>query len=551
MEWVVSAQLVTLAGSLILIFAYLSLYLQERQRYLAVWVASWSLYAVRSIFEILVVLWGNHRLLVAMNQMSMVWSAALLLWGTCLFSGKKLSRGWLALFVGGSLLIVVGMPFRSLSPWTTILIDSLAAFASISTGVTLLRFGQTKGLARVTTGWAFILWGLHKADHPFLRPIPWVAPFGYVFGAILGFVSAIGMILIFLEKTKRELKASEEKYRSIFDNAVEGIFQATPEGRFLSVNPAYASIYGYESPGELLAEVKDIGTQTFVRPEDYQKFVRLLGDRGFVEGHERQRIRKDGTRIWVRTSARAVRSAAGEVLYCEGTVEDVTARREAEEALRTSQLKLSEAMDLARIVYWEVDLATDEFVFNDPFYAFYGTTAEKEGGYRMSREEYARRFVHPDDLWIFRQVAEKRLANREGEFLHDAEHRIIRRTGEVRHILVRIHLGTDAASSVRRYYGANQDITERKQAEEALSKKAAFLEALVNTLVRRHPGCGRRREEDLSKPEDRRTLGHTPARPGPGQSRAGAACHERCKRPRAIRRKGHVHLRRPRRAEPG
>jgi len=353
MEWIVSAQLVTLAGSLILIFAYLSLYLQERQRYLAVWVASWSLYTVRSIFEILVVLWGNHRLLVGMNQMSMVWSAALLFWGTCLFSGKKLNRGWLALFVGGSLLIVAGLPFRSFFPWTMIVTYSLAALASISTGITLLRFGQAKGPARVTTGWAFILWGLHKADHPFLRPIPWVAPFGYVLGAILGFVSAIGVILIFLEKTKKELKASE--------------------------------------------------------------------------------------------------------------------------------LKLSEAMDLARIVHWEVDLATSEFVFNDPFYAFYGTTAEQEGGYRMSREEYARRFVHPDDLRIFRQIAEKRLANREPEFLQDAEHRIIRRDGVVRHVMVRAYVSTDATGRVTRYYGANQDITERKQAGEALSKKAAFLEALVNT----------------------------------------------------------------------
>ena len=253
----------------------------------------------------------------------------------------------------------------------------------------------------MTTGWAFILWGLHKADHPFLRPIPWVAPFGYVFGAILGFVSAIGVILVFLEKTKRELKASEEKYRSIFENAVDGIFQATPGGRILSVNPAYARIYGYESAEELMTDVKNIGTQTYVHPEDFQQFVRLLQDRGFVEGYERQRVRKDGTRIWVSSSARAVRNAAGAVLYYEGTVEDVTARREAEEALRTSQLSLSEAMDLARIVHWEVDLLTEEFVFNDPFYAFYGTTAEKEGGYRMSRDEYGRRFVHPDDMWIF------------------------------------------------------------------------------------------------------------------------------------------------------
>ena len=509
MEWIVPAQLVTLTGSLILVFAYLSLYLQERQRYLAVWLASWSLYAVRSILEILVVLWGNHRMLLAMNLMSMVWSAALLLWGTSIFSGKKLNRGWLALFAGGSLLIVAGIPFRSFSPWTMILTYSLAALASISTGITLLRFRQAKGPARVTTGWAFILWGLHKADHPFLRPIPWLAPWGYVFGAILGFVSAIGVILIFLEKTKRELKASEEKYRSIFENAVDGIFQATPGGRFLSVNPAYARIYGYESAEELMADVKNIGTQTYVHPEDYRQFVRLLHDRGFVEGYERQRVRKDGTRIWVSSSARAVRNAAGAVLYYEGTVEDVTARREAEEALRASQLKLSEAMDLARIVHWEVDLLTGEFVFNDPFYALYGTTAEQEGGYRMSREEYGRRFVHPDDMWVFQEVAEKRLAVRDAEFLQDAEHRIIRRDGEVRHILARIYVSRDAAGRVILYYGANQDITKRKQAEEKLEstlgnlRKAVggTIQAIVQVVEMRDPYTAghQRRVADLAR----------------------------------------------------
>ncbi len=243
--------------------------------------------------------------------------------------------------------------------------------------------------------------------------------------------------------------------------------------------------------------------------EDYQEFVRLLEERGFVEGFERQRARKDGTKIWVCTNARAVRSAEGEVLYYEGTIEDVTARREAEDALLASQLRLSEAMDLARIVHWEVDVSTGEFVFNDPFYAFYGTTAEQEGGYRMSREEYGRRFVHPDDMWVFQQVAEKRLASREGEFLHDAEHRIVRRDGEVRHVLARIRISRDAAGRVTRYYGANQDITERKQAAEKLEstlgnlRKAigGTIQAIVQVVEMRDPYTAghQRRVADLAR----------------------------------------------------
>ncbi len=231
----------------------------------------------------------------------------------------------------------------------------------------------------------------------------------------------------------------------------------------------------------MMAEVADIGSRLYVHPQDRREFMKCLEDEGSVEGFERQRVRKDGKRIWVSTSARAVRNASGAVLYYEGTIEDITARKEAEEALLASRLKLSEAMDLARIVHWEVDPETGEFIFNDPFYALYGTTAEQEGGYRMSGEEYGKRFVHPDDMPIFRQTAETRLASTEREFLHDVEHRIVRRDGEVRHILARLHISKDAAGRVTRYYGANQDVTDQKRAEEALALKTAFLEALVHS----------------------------------------------------------------------
>ncbi len=283
------------------------------------------------------------------------------------------------------------------------------------------------------------------------------------------------------KKTEEALRRAEEKYRSIFEHALEGIFQSTAEGSFISANPAYARIYGFGSVEELMAEVTDIGGQLYVDPRDRREFMNRLEDEGFVEGFERQCVRKDGKRIWVSSTARAVRNSEGVVLYYEGTVEDITARKEAEEALLASQLRVSEAMDLARIVYWEVDPATGEFIFNDPFYAIYGTTAEREGGYRMSREEYGKRFVHPDDMPLFQQAADRRLASGEREFLNDIEHRIVRRDGEVRHILARIHVSSDAAGRVTRYCGANQDITDQKRAEEALVLKTAFLEALVHS----------------------------------------------------------------------
>ena len=110
----------------------------------------------------------------------------------------------------------------------------------------------------------------------------------------------------------------------------------------------------------------------------------------------------------------------------------------------------------------------ETFIFNDPFYAFYGTTAEQEGGYRMTREDYAKRFIHPDDLPLYYQFVEQNTLRPGPESVADLEHRIIRRDGEVRHILARVRVVKDDSGRIVKRYGANQDITERKRAEEAL-----------------------------------------------------------------------------------
>ncbi|OPY72875.1 MAG: Blue-light-activated protein [Syntrophorhabdus sp. PtaU1.Bin050] len=189
-----------------------------------------------------------------------------------------------------------------------------------------------------------------------------------------------------------------------------------------------------------------------------------------------------------------------------GTMRDITESKRAEDALRTSRLQLSEAMDLANIVYWEIDTADGMFVFNDPFYAFHGTTARQEGGYRMTREEYAKRFVYPDDLSIFYQVMEHASGV-------STAHRVLRLDGEVRHILVRSRVVKDGLGRIVKIYGANQDITERKKMEAAileseekfrlLFEKSADPTLLLyegkfidcNEAALKHAGCSRR--EDL------------------------------------------------------
>ncbi len=135
-----------------------------------------------------------------------------------------------------------------------------------------------------------------------------------------------------LKRTEQELRSAEEKYRSIFENAIEGIFQTTLEGRFLNANPALARIFGYESPDALIREVRDISREIYMDPKRRAVFTKLIREKGEVTDFETEIKRKDGTTLWISERARAVCDASGRCLYLEGTTEDITARREAEVA---------------------------------------------------------------------------------------------------------------------------------------------------------------------------------------------------------------------------
>lgn len=133
------------------------------------------------------------------------------------------------------------------------------------------------------------------------------------------------------------LTHGDDKYHSVFDHLVEGVFQTTPEGRYLMANAALARIYGYASPEDLMRRLVDIGTRLYVQEGRRNEFVRLMQEHDTITGFESQIYRKDGSIIWISENCRAVRDANGVLLYYEGTVEDITQRQQAEEKLRDSE----------------------------------------------------------------------------------------------------------------------------------------------------------------------------------------------------------------------
>ena len=163
-------------------------------------------------------------------------------------------------------------------------------------------------------------------------------------GRITGFRCAV-IDATEIKQAQDACRMSEEKYRSISENALEGFFQNTPDGRLVSANAAFARMIGYESPEEMTAAAFTFARHYYVNPEARKELVSLLKERGSVNGFEFEAYRKDGSKMWASTKVRAVKNEKGDILYHEGFVEDITKRRETDEQLRQAYLVLHETSD--------------------------------------------------------------------------------------------------------------------------------------------------------------------------------------------------------------
>jgi PAS domain S-box-containing protein len=177
----------------------------------------------------------------------------------------------------------------------------------------------------------------------------WVRAFIYPVKDAAGAIREV--VLVHEDITERmeaeeKRRKAEEKYRSIFENAVEGIFQTTVDGRFVTANPALARMFGYASPEELLRNVSSIGDELYVDTERRAQFEHRIRRDGLVSGFEVQLNRRDGSTMWASISASTVRDAGGAVVGYEGTIEDITRRKQAEQALQ--EIREAERRRIAR-----------------------------------------------------------------------------------------------------------------------------------------------------------------------------------------------------------
>lgn len=264
------------------------------------------------------------------------------------------------------------------------------------------------------------------------------------------------------------LKNSEKKYRNIFENATEGIFQSTIEGRYVSLNPAFARIRGFSSPQEMIDMSADIQKQTYVHIEDRIKMIELLNKQGFVKNYEVEARRKDGTIIWISMNAKPIRDESGNIILLEGTITDITERKRTEEALRESEGHYRNIIENILDVYYRSD-KEGVLIMISPS----GATLL---GYNSPDELLGKRVA--DILYFTPEDRNRTLA-------------ILREKGSVRdfEVILKHKNGTPipVSTSSRYYYnedgdilgidGIFRDIRDRKQTEEALLR-ARKLESL-------------------------------------------------------------------------
>jgi diguanylate cyclase (GGDEF)-like protein/PAS domain S-box-containing protein len=295
-------------------------------------------------------------------------------------------------------------------------------------------------------------------------------------GKIAGRFS-IGRDITDRKRAELALREDEEKYRAIFENNIVGMFQSTPGGRFISVNPTSARMYGYDSPQEMIEKVADLAKQLYVNPGDRDVFKRIMAEKGIVEHFEHETYRKDGSTFWVSVNAKAVRDSRGEILFYEGTHEDITQRKQAEDNLRQSEERYRTIIENIGDGYYEVNLKGDITFLNDASMRIIGLSRSEIEGRNF--KNYATGEDAATIFSVFQQVYLTGLPFR------GLSWRIIRPDSIEQHLEVSVSLIRDAAAQPTGFRGIIHDITERRRAEKAIQHMAYHdpLTGLPNRLL--------------------------------------------------------------------
>lgn len=299
------------------------------------------------------------------------------------------------------------------------------------------------------------------------------------------------------------LSASEERYRTLFEEAVEGILQTTPSGEYISSNLSFAKMSGFASIEEMAKTVKDIRAQLYANPDDRDRLLNALAEHGKVENFEFEWKRKDGTKIWISINSKAIRNEKDELVRLDSRIVDITSRKQTELELKQKTEELDRFFNVALDLLCIADQQGRFKMLNKAWETTLGYPLSELIGKKHIE------FVHPDDLETTRDAMTK-LATQNPviNFIN----RIRCRDGSYRWI------EWHSAPAGDLVYAAARDITERKQVEDDLFNSQKMLQLVLDTIPQRvfwkdadliYLGCNRALAQDAGLRSTKEIIGKT------------------------------------------
>ncbi len=283
-----------------------------------------------------------------------------------------------------------------------------------------------------------------------------------------------------LERTQVEasLHLVEDRYKNVFENALEGMFRTTSHGQFLSANPALAAMLGFESPAALIGSETHGRFLAFVSPEEYDDIKKAVDARGFVQSRETLLTVRDGRRVWILLNLRTVRDPSGEVLFYEGSAIDITTLKDAEEALREREAFVEAVLENIPDMIFVKDAATLRFVrvnkaaenlMGIPRSELYGKT-DADFFPRTEAEFYAAKDRDALNMRMFVDIPEETMQTktRGKRILHTKKIPVPDSRGNPQFLL-----------------GISEDITEKKKSDEKVLASLREKEVLLRELYHR------------------------------------------------------------------
>ncbi len=274
------------------------------------------------------------------------------------------------------------------------------------------------------------------------------------------------------KKAYEALRASEEQYRTLFENVLDGVFQSTPDGRLLAANPALVRMLGYDSEEELRS--LDIPSTFYVHPEQRKEICRQLEEHGEVRNAELQLRRKDGTQITVLENSRVIRNEQGVTLYYEGTLTDITQLKAAQEAIAESEQQYRSLIEQSNDAIYLLSEGKFDLV-NKKFTEMLGVTPEEVRQPEFNFME----LVAPESIPLIEE-RQRMLARGEEPPLR---YEFVARARDGRRIPVEASVSYITYKGRRAVQGILRDITERKHAEEGLKQMLSILQSTLESTA--------------------------------------------------------------------